>query len=136
MASTAQKIAKSAAAGGATGGMRCTAAFLLPVTAVANTDFVFSLPAGSFNHSFRTITETAYGAATDAQISIGKTAGGAEYVAATTIKAQGVKAHTIVDSGAADYRNFPGQLNVRVAQSGAASATGAATLYVDYSVAV
>lgn len=116
--------------------VRLTTAFSLPVTATANTDFVFALPAGAQNPTFRTITTTAYGAATDAQISIGKTAGGAEYVAAVSIKSQGVVSHTPVSTSAADLVSFPGQLNVRVAQSGTASATGAATLYVDYSMIV
>ena len=134
MPTTAQKIAKLP--GSVAGGVRCTMAFPLSVLAQASTDFVFGLPPGSFNHSFRTVTETAFTAATDCTIAIGKTAGGAEYVAATTIKAQGVKSHTPVDSAAADYRNFPatGQLNVRLAQTGSTTTVGAATLYVDYTV--
>jgi hypothetical protein len=127
VSSVAQKITKGAS-------NRVTSTFSLPVTATANTDFVFALPVGAQDVSFTTFTTTGYGAATDAQISIGKTAGGAEYVAATTIKAVGVKQHTRVDAAAADYVSFPGQLNVRVAQSGTASATGAASLMVSYSL--
>lgn len=121
---------------------RMTAAFPLPVTAVANTDFQFSLPAGARNVNFRVVTSTAYGAVTDAQLSIGKTVGGAEYVAATTIKAQGVYTPALVTTGAADLDTYPGAarslttLNARIAQSGGNSATGVGTLFVDYSLPV
>lgn len=112
------------------------AEFSLPVTAVANTDFIFAIPAGAQNVSYRTYTTTAYGAATDAVILIGSTAGGGEYVASTTIKAIGVKSHTPVDAQAASHLSHPGALYVRVTQSGAASATGAATLCVSYALPV
>jgi hypothetical protein len=69
-------------------------------------------------------------------ISIGKTVGGAEYVAATTVKAVGRKAHTLVDAAAADYVSFPGQLNVRLTQSGGNSAVGAAGLCASYALPV
>lgn len=127
MSTNAQKAAKGAA-------IRVSKSFSLPVTAVANTDFVFDLPVGAVDVEFRTLTTTAYGAATDAQISIGSAAGGAQYVAATTIKAIGRKAHALVDAAAASFLSWPGSLYVRVAQSGTASAVGAATLVAEYSL--
>lgn len=118
--------------------IRCSQELALPVTAVANTDYAaVALPAGAHNVTYRTLTTTAYTAATDAQISIGSTAGGVDYVAATTIKAVGVKAHTPVDAAAAVHLS-PGALTffVRVTQSGTASAVGAATLIFDFSMPV
>lgn len=133
MATLAQKLAKR-------GGdfIRGTATLSLPVTATANTDYAaVSLPAGATNVTYRTYTTTAYTAVTDAVISIGSTAGGVDYVAATTIKAIGVKSHTPVDAAAAVHLT-PGALTffVRVTQSGGSTAVGAATLCFDYSLPV
>lgn len=109
----------------------------LPVTATANTDFTVTVPAGAINATYTVLTTTAYGAATDAQISIGSTAGGVDYVAATTIKAIGRYSLTPVAAAAATHLNIGGvTLNVRVVQSGTASATGAATLIVGYALPV
>lgn len=127
MATTAQKAAKR-------GAVRVTKTFDLPVTATANTDFIFELPAGAIDVEFKTLTTTQYGAATDAQISIGSAAGGAQYVAAVSIKTVGRIAHTLVNAAAADYVNWPGTFYVRVAQTGTASATGAAKLVANYSL--
>lgn len=133
MATVAQKLAKQAGAF-----IRSSMELSLPVTATANTDFAaVLLPAGARNVTYKTYTTTAYTAVTDAQISIGSTAGGVDYVAATTIKAIGVKTHTPVDAAAAVHL-APGVLTffVRVTQSGTASAVGAATLVFDYSLPV
>lgn len=133
MATLAQKFAKQAGSL-----IRCSQELSLPVTAVANTDYAaVALPAGARNVTYRTITTTAYTAVTDAQISIGSTAGGVDYVAATTIKAVGVKVHTPVDAAAAVHLG-PGALTffVRVTQSGGNTAVGAATLIFDYSLPV
>jgi hypothetical protein len=56
----------------------------------------------------RTNTTTAFGAVTDAQLSIGKTAGGAEYVAAVSIKALARSLHTLVGTAIADLDTVPG----------------------------
>lgn len=133
MTTVAQKIAKQAGTY-----IRCGQELSLPVTAVANTDYAaITLPAGARNVTYRTYTTTAYTAVTDAQISIGSTAGGVDYVAATTIKAIGVKSHTPVDAAAAVHL-APGvlQLFVRVTQSGGSTAVGAAQLVLDYSMPV
>lgn len=112
----------------------------LAVTAVANTDGTFQIPCGARNVTFRTKTVTGFGAVTDAQVQIGKTVAGAEYVAATTIKALGDYSHTEVGTSVADLDTVPGILgqmatfNWRIVQSGTASATGAANLYIAYSL--
>ena len=127
MATTAQKAAKGAS-------IRCTELFSLPVTAVASTDFIFKLPVGAEDVNFKTLTTTAYTASTDALITIGSAAGGAQYVASTTIKAIGRKAHALVDAAAASYVSWPGTFHVRVAQTGTATAVGAGTLVAEYSL--
>jgi hypothetical protein len=107
----------------------------LSVTAVTNTDLTLAIPPGASDVQFRVYTTTAFTAVTDAQISIGKTAGGAEYVAATTIKAIGKFSLTNVNAQAADYVNMPNtnpNIFVRIAQSGGSTAVGAATLVVSY----
>jgi hypothetical protein len=118
--------------------IRVTTTLSLPVTATANTDYTpIAFPAGATDLTYKTYTTTAYTAGTDAKISIGSTAGGVDYVAATTIAAIGVKSHTPVDAAAA-FHLAPGALTafVRVTQSGTATAVGAATLTIGYSVPV
>lgn len=107
----------------------------LPVTATANTDLTLAIPPGSVAASFVVYTTTGYGAATDATIQIGSTAGGVDYVAATTIKAVGIYALTRVNAAAASFLSLPNanpNIFIRIVQSGAASATGAAMLTVTY----
>jgi hypothetical protein len=132
MGTYAQKLVR-----GAGNYNRVTSTVSLPVTATANTDFQFTPPAGAIDVSYTVLTTTAYGAATDAQISIGSTAGGVDYVAATSIKAVGRYALTPVNAAAATHLNVGGNtLNIRVVQSGTASAIGASTLAIGYSVPV
>lgn len=124
------------AASGIAGKANVTQRIALPVTAVANTDFTISLPPGAVVMSARVYTTTAYGAATDATIQLGSAAGGSQYVAAASIKAVGVAALTLVNAAAAGLASFPSgspNLFARIVQTGAASATGAATLVVEYS---
>ena len=109
----------------------------LPVTAVANTDFTVTPPVGAILRAATTYTSVAYGAVTDAQISIGSTVGGGEYVAATTVKAIGVKNHTLVDAATTYYVNTTGaagEIKVRIAQSGGNSATGTAVLVLEFAM--
>lgn len=137
MASVAQKLARRAG-----DYIRMTAALPIAVTATANTDLTLTLPAGVRNVAFRTITTTAFGAATDATIAIGNAAAGAQYVAAVSIKAAGVVSHSYATGATAELDTVPGVVGtlttiyVRIAQSGTASATGAATLFADYSMPV
>ena len=106
----------------------------LTVTAVANTDTTVAIPAGARITGFTVYTTTAFGAVTDATIALGNAAAGAQYVAATSIKAAGVYNLTLAATAIAGLLSFPGTLYVRIAQTGTASATGAATLVVQYSV--
>jgi len=119
---------------------RCAICVPVTVTAVTNTDFTFQLPAGARDVTFRTKTITAFGAVTDAQLSIGNAAAGAQYVAAVSIKAAGQVAHTLAGGAMSELDTVPGApgsmttIYGRVAQSGGNSATGLATLIVEYSV--
>lgn len=106
----------------------------LPVTAVANTDFVVSAPAGKTLLRATVYTETAYTAVTDAKIEIGVSAGDASYVAATSIKAVGIVPLTLVGAEAAPLASLPAPPNlfVRVVQSGGSTAVGNAILVLEY----
>lgn len=137
MATEGQFLTKAPGAG-----LRCGLPVALAVTAVANTDFSFQLPAGARNVKFNTKTVTAFGAATDAQLQLGNAAGGAQYVAAVSIKAAGEVSHALVAGNIADLDLVPGTPGTmttfygRIVQSGAASATGAATLNAEYTMPV
>lgn len=129
-------VAKNFLAGGLGGGSRLA----LPVTATANTDFTLSIPPGATIASMTVYTTTAYGAATDATIQIGSAAAGSQYVAATSIKAAGVVTLAAAATSAAAAAllaapNASPNIFVRIVQTGAASATGAATLVIDYNQA-
>jgi hypothetical protein len=102
------------------------------VTAVANTDYTMSLPTGATILGITVYTTTAFLAATDAKFQAGNAAGDASYVAGTSIKAAGVVA--MVLAGAAQGAMPAGTPNLfmRIVQTGAASAVGAATIIVDY----
>lgn len=109
----------------------------LAVTAVTNTDLTATLPAGATIVSMTVYTTTAFTAVTDAMISIGNVAAGAQYVAAVSIKALGVYDLTLVAAAAAALASFPSgspNLFIRIAQSGGSTAVGAATLVVNYIV--
>lgn len=135
MPTVGQKLARQSGAFN-----RMTMPLALPVTAgAANADFVAYIPAGSRNVKFNTKTSVAFGAVTDAQISIGNAAAGAQYVAAVSIKAAGEVNHTLVAGAMAELDTVPGKLGdltpvyVRVAQTGGNSATGTGVLFVEYS---
>lgn len=105
----------------------------LSVTAVTNTDSTVAIPNGALIRSMTVYTTTAFTAVTDAMISIGNAAGGAQYVAAVSIKAVGVYSLTLLAAQAAALANFTaGTLFVRIAQSGGSTAVGAATLVVSF----
>ena len=114
----------------------------LPVTATANTDFTMAVPPGAAIASMTVYTTTAYGAATDCKIEIGTSAGDQSYVAQTSIKAAGIVTLTPAVSAAcaAALLSAPAlssgvNLWIRLVQTGTTSATGAATLVVDYDLA-
>jgi len=137
MATVAQKLVR-----GASYLNRVSKAVPIAVTATANTDITFTLPAGARDVTFRTKTATAFGAATDATLQIGSASAGAEFVAAVSVKAQGQVAHTLVGGGVATLDTVAGTpgtetiFYVRIVQTGTASATGAATLFADFAVPV
>jgi hypothetical protein len=137
MATVAQKLARRSG-----DLVRLTLALPLSVTATANTDFAFALPGGARDVAFRTKTAVAFGAATDAQLQVGSTVGGAEYVAGVSIKALGQVVHALVGAGVGLLETVAGApgtqttFTARIVQTGAASATGAATLFVDYALPV
>ena len=107
----------------------------LSVTATANTDIApISLPPGATLVRATVYTTTAFLAATDAKIEIGSSAGDASYVAQTSIKALGMASLTLVNAAAATLASLGATPNlyVRIVQTGTASATGAATLVLEY----
>lgn len=110
----------------------------LTVTAVTNTDVTATVPTGALIVAFDVYTTTAFTAVTDAMISIGSTAGGSDYVAATSIKAAGVVHLTLAATTIANLVSMPTQATpnvfIRIAQSGGSTAVGAATLVARYLV--
>lgn len=105
------------------------------VNNATNTDITASVPVGAGISAIQVYTTTAFTAVTDAMISIGNAAGGAQYVAAVSIKAVGVYNLTLVNAAAAALLSMPSgspNLFIRIAQSGGNTAVGAATLVVDY----
>lgn len=123
------------AASGIAGRAQSAQRVAIAVTAVANTDIPgVSIPQGATIESIRVFTTTAFTAVTDAQISVGATAGGADYVALTTIKALGIYTLTLVNAGAAALLSMPAPPNlfIRVVQTGGATAVGAATVAINY----
>jgi len=132
MATVAQKLATRPG-----GYIACRETLTLPVTATANTDFTYTFPARAVDANMTVFTTTAYTAGTDAQLSVGSTAGGVDYVAAFSIKALAVAAVTRVAAAAATWLN-PGGLtfNLRVVQSGTATAVGNATVVITYALPV
>jgi hypothetical protein len=109
----------------------------LPVTAVTNTDYTMSVPAGATILTAAVYTTTAY-TGTTANISIGSAAGGAQYVAATDIHAVGVVQLVLVNAAAAALLSMPAgtpNLFIRIAQSTTPTAVGAGVLVIDYTQA-
>jgi predicted RecA/RadA family phage recombinase len=100
----------------------------LPVAAVANTDFTIALPAGHILAIYERTT-TAYGAVTNANLTVGTTVGGGEIVASVDIKAKANRTLTLVDANSDVITPFAGgTVNVRITQVGGNSAVGAGRL--------
>jgi hypothetical protein len=121
-------------ASGLAGRMTYTQEISLPVTAVTNTDFVMSIPAGSILHSIMVYTTTAY-TGTTANLSIGNAAAGAQYVTAVSIASIGIVSLTLLAAQTPAFASMPAVPNlfIRIAQSTTPTAVGAATLLVKYS---
>jgi len=124
----------------------------ISVTAALTTDIgPVYIPANSTVIGMTTFTGTAFTGAT-VTISVGSTLGGAEYVAATTIKAAGTFAHTLVAGALGDKATAgSGLMNtasnstisdlagapttpiyIRITQTATTTAVGAATLVIQY----
>lgn len=103
----------------------------LTPTANANTDLTLAMPACRILRMSQRTT-TAYTGAT-ATVAVGSAVGGAQFVAATDIKAKAARRDlTLVDSAADTLDAFPaGDLYVRIAQ-GTPTAVGAGVLVVEY----
>ena len=133
--------------------VECNAILPITVTAAATTDLgPIYIPAGSTITNITCFTGTAFGAVTDAKVSVGSTVGGQEYVAQVSVKANATVACTLVVGALGNYATAgSGLMNtatdttvsplagapttplyVRITQTGTASATGAATLVVKY----
>lgn len=106
----------------------------LTVTAVATTDFTISLPAGGTLMSAQAYTTTQFGAATNANLTLGSTIGGNDFVTAVDIKTVGLRNLTLISGAAALLGILAAAPNVfaRITQVGTASATGTAFLLLNY----
>jgi hypothetical protein len=120
---------------GIAGRMTYTQSIALPVTAVANTDFVMSVPVGCILHSMSVYTTVAYTAVTDCKIQVGNAAAGAQYVAAVSVAAIGIVPLTLLAAQTPAFALMPAAPNlfIRLVQSGGSTAVGNGILRVTYS---
>jgi hypothetical protein len=116
----------------------------LTMAAGATTSDVVTIapPPGSRVTAFSAYNTTAFtGAPTNINLTVGKTAGGTEYVAATDVKAAGKFVLTPATTNIADMLNWPnasssvlGQaIGVQIAAVGGTSPAGSVTVEVFYS---
>ena len=107
----------------------------LTVTAVTNTDTVIAIPVGARVKDFFIYVTAAFTGGTPT-ISIGNAAGGAQYVAATTLATAGVYAlvPAATTVAAIGLLSAPGNLFIRINQASAPTAVGAVTLSISYAV--
>lgn len=96
------------------------------VTAVLTTDFTMTLPPCTIIRA-TTMTDVAFTGNTVTQ-QIGTTVGGAELVAAVSVKALGAVAHTLLLGGVF----AGGTLTARLTQTATATAVGTSKLVVEY----
>ena len=99
-----------------------------------NVDASITLPVGSQIHNINVDTLTAWNSVTSASLTIGTTAGGAEFYDATDVKTAGREATTLTAADLAlwDDVGTSNTLRIRVAQTGNTSA-GQARVTVLYS---
>lgn len=121
-------------ASGIAGRMDYVQTLALPVTAITNTDFIMSVPAGCILRSMSVYTTTAY-TGTTANISVGNAAAGAQYVTAVSIASIGIVALTLLAAQTPAFSSMPAAPNlyIRIAQSTTPTAVGAGILIVNYS---
>lgn len=111
---------------------------LSTTAASATSAFTVAVPTGCLVKSIDVYTGTAFGASSDVTIAVGNVAAGAQYVAATSIKAAAKVALAFVGAGIAALSNMPAgtpyNLFITLTQTGSNTATGAAMLVVTFSV--
>lgn len=105
----------------------------LTVTAVTNTDTTITVPTGARVTGITAYVTTAFTGGTPT-IALGNAAGGAQYVAATSLATGGVYVLTFAATTAAatGLLSFPGTLYVRINQASAPTAVGNVTLAINY----
>lgn len=105
----------------------------VPVATSGNTDVTVELPVGSRIILMQAITGTAVsGSPTNINLTVGSSAGGAQYVASVDVKAQGIFALTLVTGAAAFFASTTGNLFVRLATVGGTSPAGSVSFVVEY----
>jgi hypothetical protein len=132
----------------ATAGLNMAAKRTTLTSASSSNDFSFDLPVGASLISLILFNPTAAtGSPTNANLSIGKTLGGAEFVAAVDIKAAGKTALTFATTNLADAMNMPATAGItgvggvsvarvyaRIAFVGGSSPTVAPILIAEYAM--
>jgi len=105
----------------------------LTVTAVTNTDTTITVPTGARILSIVAYVTTAFTGGTPT-IALGNAAGGAQYVAATSLATAGIYTLSIAatTTAASGLLSFPGTLYVRINQASAPTAVGNVTLAITY----
>jgi hypothetical protein len=109
----------------------------IPITMAAGaaTDVTFTVPAGSNFVRFQWATAAAFsGSPTNINLTVGKTSGGADYVAAIDVKGQTAPtAAALVNAGAADLISAPAQTwHATLTAVGGTNPAGTCTLLVEY----
>jgi len=128
-------------------GRMVAAQTLVLTTTGASTDFVLNPPVGAILQSMIVINPTAAtGAPTNANLSVGKTLGGAEYVAAVDLKAAGKTVLTFATTNLADILSAPSSgaanspagnpspVNIRIAFVGGTAPAMAPTFILEYTM--
>ena len=116
------------------GNLRLSKALSLTMVAGATvTDSSFNPPIGSIITGIRfNVTASFTGAPTNINLTVGKTAGASEYVAAVDIKTAAAPANATLVA-IADYANWPAAQAFFVTLTGVGgSGAGTANVYIDY----
>lgn len=120
------------------GGGRMKQSIHITLTMVAGAttaDTSFTPIPGSRITSIKAVNPTAFtGTPTNINLTVGKTAGGTEYVAATDIKAASITSLTLATSNLADLLSWPVSqaVGLQIAAVGGTSPAGAVTVVIDF----
>lgn len=107
----------------------------ITMTAGATTDVTFAIPAGASFIRFQWATGAAFsGSPTNINLTVGKSSGGTDYVAAVDIKGQTAPtACALVNAGAADLISAPAQTwHATLTAVGGTNPAGTCNLLVEY----